>query len=201
VLQWPSQVGRPGVEGSGPMVVPGPLLFFLWIRSHVDPRPFHFAFVQNYIANGGNATAAVKASGYKGKYPDKEASRLMRTKAVRDLLASHTAKSTEQLDSLTSIDSVLRRLLAIMDGDAAAIRDRLVAIQTLGRFKGYDAPRKVEVSGPAGGPITLTSVRELSDQELEAEIRKMAEVGVLPAVAPPQEAPAVDYDSEEEPST
>jgi hypothetical protein len=51
-----------------------------------------------------------------------------------------------------------------MRGDVAAAKEVRACIETLGDFYGLKAPVKQEVSGPDGGPITISAVTQARDE-------------------------------------
>lgn len=75
---------------------------------------------------------------------------------------------------LQRLDQLYRlAFAAACNGDTDAITKCLAIQQRRAKYLGLDAPEKRELTGAAGGPLQLTGVRNMSDDEL-AQLKLLA---------------------------
>lgn len=127
-----------------------------------------FAFIKHY-ATTGNGTEAARLAGY--KVPTVEAVRLLKNPTIVAEISKLQAKSAAKLQ-LTR-DRSLEIASGIAEDVSQKAKDRISALSFIGKLQGWEAARKFEHSGPNGGPIAL-QVAALSDDELDAELKKVA---------------------------
>ena len=129
----------------------------------------HERFAQEYVANGGNASEAYRASGYTPKLAEKKASRLLTDDRVK-LRIRYLRK--EYMDHWREeyygeVKKNVETLKGIRDSKKAKDSDRISAVRTMNEMVGFNAPTKQEVTGADGRPLVQ------SDEELEAKIEEL----------------------------
>lgn len=127
------------------------------------------AFIQAYIANGGNGTQAVIDAGYKTKRPDAYSSALLRRDGIHQEIleqikqreAEKIAKPTEILQFYTS---VMRGEVLDQFGIEASIDTRIKAANELAKHQ-IEIPLKLEQKNSNNniGSITLNFIPRQED--------------------------------------
>lgn len=97
----------------------------------------------------------------------RSAARKVVTKAIARI-PRDDAEQVLQLE-LDRLDALLRGLWPqAVKGHGGAVDRVLRVMERRARLLGLDAPTKRELSGPAGGPISVADVTQLTDEQLEA---------------------------------
>lgn len=140
-------------------------------------------FVDEYILNGGNATAAARSAGYSTEYANRQAYKLLSVsdirKAIDDRLAkARTAKTLEQTQLLEFLSAVVRgevddvQLMTRLIGKGQSVierhtyraptKDRLRAAEIMLRvFGAFD---RREESGDDGAKLFVDTLTAISDR-------------------------------------
>lgn len=133
-------------------------------------------FVRRVLVHG-NYTQAAEEAGY--AHPNTQGPALVKLRAVADAIAAGQAKATER--DIMERDEALETLSKLSRGkgqrakDRVAPKDRIAATALLGKLQGWEAPKKLEHSGPGGGAIPVSSVpatREQALEQLRAQAKK-----------------------------
>lgn len=107
-----------------------------------------------YIAQGKNGTEAAKLAGFTGTQHALEvtASRLLRHAEVQELITTAAEKASKRRVLTAEERRELLTLWATQAEEPAELRDRIAALKELNAMDGLHL-KKIEVSGPGGGPI------------------------------------------------
>ena len=149
------------------------------------------AFVLAYLGEAmGNACEAARIAGYKNPHP--EGSRLLQNDTIRAYLES-VSKERVQGSIATAVEcqemltAIIRGEIGDPETDLAGsftgmtppkAKDRIAAVKTLSKMRGYDAPKEVKVSGDARE--VLARVRDMERRlaaEIEVEGREVRQMG------------------------
>lgn len=102
---------------------------------------------------------------------DDQARRLTMYKLERQRATVLAQEPMSRQEALQTVEAVARGLIT-SDG-----KTRLLAVQFLARMEGWEAPRRLEHSGPGGAPIALTSVtREQASEALRDAAKRDPEL-------------------------
>lgn len=110
--------------------------------------PMELKFIDEYIANGGNATQACIVAGYKTKAPYKYASALLRRNGIAQeiqnrMAAVESRKIADATEILQFYTSVMRGEIEDQFGIEASIDTRIKAANELAKHK-IEIPLKLE---------------------------------------------------------
>jgi phage terminase small subunit len=119
-------------------------------------------FVQRYLVHG-NATRAAKEAGY--AQPNKLGAVLVKQGAVAAAIKAAQVKTTsaniiERDEALLVASRIIRT-----DDDSRSV---IAAIAQVSKMQSWEAPKRLEHTGPDGTPIQLQSVPATNEQALEA---------------------------------
>lgn len=131
--------------------------------------PVEKRWVAAYIASGSNAAYATRIA-----YPN------WKTVGGHGSLIRYQPHIVAEIRRITENDpwiATARERAAFwtetMRNEEHDIKDRLKAAETLGKVCG-DFKTQVELSGPAGGPVEVSSsVQTLSDEEIEVRLKEL----------------------------
>lgn len=95
-----------------------------------------FRFVEEYLANGGNATEAAKAAGFKGtpRALQVTGARTLKNRAVAKLIADRRKQLAKKGN--TRIERIRDFWAQVMDNPRGKLADRLKASELLGKSEG-----------------------------------------------------------------
>lgn len=129
-------------------------------------------FVQRMLVHG-VAVRAAEEAGYKS--PRNQIGQLLGTPAVKAELAKQQGKAEAKIEM--DRDEALGVLAALARGDGARAKERIAALALLAKLLGWEAPKKLEHSGPGGGAIPLGTVtRADAISALKLEMRRNPEL-------------------------
>lgn len=106
-------------------------------------------FVSEYCANGGNATRAAEAAGYKAKSARQQGARLLTKASIKSEIQAHKAALQVQSgrDSCWLMGNLEREAMDPSNTGSERIR----ALEVMGRVMGAYAPEKSQVENVGSG--------------------------------------------------
>lgn len=124
--------------------------------------PKQQAFIQHYMANGGNGTQAAISAGYAEKSARVTASELLKMPKVQKRLQGEKEEQKERL--ALDADWIVSKLMhEALNAESDATRVR--SLELLGKHVGIFAPEKKELSVNQGGDFL--AMLDLSDDDGE----------------------------------
>ncbi len=139
--------------------------------------------VEGYLASG-NATDAARKAGY--AFPNVTGPVLVKNSLpVRDAIQRGREEASAR--AALTLDQALGQLTTLATGAEVAAKDRISALALMGRYLGWEAPKRMEHSGPGGGPLQVQPVptgdqafeqlkaAAKQDPALAAELKKLTE--------------------------
>jgi hypothetical protein len=138
------------------------------------------AFVAEYLLDY-NATQAAIRAGYSVKTAQEQGSRLSCNVMVAEAIAAAQADRSERLG--LTVDDVVARLTAIINGEASGVRtsDRLRAIELLGRHLGMFGRTAIAAEPEPVTRAPRLDLSHLSDEELQTVIGITAKIKTVAA--------------------
>jgi phage terminase small subunit len=115
------------------------------------------AFAREYVVDFNGSAAAIRA-GYSSKYPDRQASTLLKHKGVAAYI-DHLSQSKEAAIISIDPDYVISQVTQIISKDGTKDGDKLRALELLARHLGMFIER-TEISGKDGEAIAYKKVEE-----------------------------------------
>ena len=127
-------------------------------------------FVEEYLVDL-NATQAAIRAGYSKKTAEFQASRLLRNVKVQKAISK--AREALSKKTMRGIEEWLQDLRETTQKaiDAGVLKETFRGLELEGKHLGAFVIR-AEVSGVNGGPIQTQQVKDLTDEELEEELKK-----------------------------
>jgi phage terminase small subunit len=123
--------------------------------------PKQQAFIQHYIANGGNGRQAAISAGYSEKGASVQACELLKMDKIKKRLKP---KSDEQKERLAlDADWIISRLMNEAEDVANSEAARVRALELLGKVEGIFAPDKKQIETINGGDFLANL--DLSDDD------------------------------------
>lgn len=122
--------------------------------------PKQQAFIQHYIANGGNGTQAAISAGYSPKGAGVQAHELLRMEKIQKRLQPKRDEEKERLG--LDADWIVSRLMKEAGDPENSEAARVRALELLGKVEGIFAPDKKELTATVNGGDFLASL-DLSD--------------------------------------
>ena len=116
-------------------------------------------FVDEYVANGFNATQAYLAAGYSPGGADGNASRLIGNDSIQQAISSKLALHASLADE--NLQTVLSRFVAIADDAREKAADRIAATREIGKLLGLYIERSVHLSAFVRPELQGKSIEEL----------------------------------------
>ena len=131
-------------------------------------------FVEEYLLDF-NAAAAARRAGYSERTAQTQGPRLLRFVQVQAALLRLQQKADKRFD--VRLDQVLGGLAkeAMGQGPDTRASARVAAWQAIARIKGFDAPKKVELTGADGGAIALD--HKWTEEEVWARFERALDGG------------------------
>lgn len=128
--------------------------------------PKQQAFIQHYLANGGNGTQAAIAAGYSPRSAAVTSSELLRMDKITRRMKPAKEEQKERL-ALDS-DWIITRLMKEADGKDVSDAARIRALELLGKVEGIFAPDKKEITANVNSGDFLASL-DLSEDEQDSD--------------------------------
>lgn len=128
--------------------------------------PKQQAFIQHYLANGGNATQAALAAGYAEKSARVTGCELLKMEKIQRHLKPAQEEQKERL--ALDADWIISRLMVEADDKDVSDASRIRALELLGKVEGIFAPDKKEISATVNNGDFLATL-DLSDDEYDED--------------------------------